>query len=285
MTRNGLSTPTRERGRRLRFMAPAVIAAGFLLLPGCSDEDGSGGTAEGDVASAEDFCTRMRTLMERGPMDTSDDPEAAAEAASQIRELADGAPPEVAGALGTFADLMDEIAALETDGDAEGMDQFGEVMALMFDPEVIQAGAELSDYLVTECGFDPEEVDQQFGSGGATTDLDGVDGGVSSDPEGIRSSGEISLEDLEAVEEANSGESWSPKIVSSLVSGTSVQWMGRGEGDEMLDAEPLTTEEAVAACEALRAAFAGEHPDLEVAVGNGDTALVEGSAATPCAAV
>ncbi len=273
----------------------AVLASVALFGAACSG--GSGGAATG---SEEDFCGRMEELMQREELDVTDNPAAAEKAAGEMRQLAQAAPPEVAGSLETFADVMDDLAALEAEGDdggtgdggtdEGGMEAFGEIMALMFDPEFIEAGTNLSEYLVEQCGFDPETVDQQFGTAGGFgdgTDPEGEPGAGFETEFGddFGSEGEISLDDVDAVEQAHSEESWSSKVVSTLVSASSVEIMGRGPDDEYIDSEPMSEAEALQACEALRDAFAGEHPDLEVRVGNGETTLVEGTATDSCAAV
>jgi hypothetical protein len=223
-----------------------------------------------------------------------DDPAEAAAAAEELRGLASSAPEPVADALTTFADLMDDLAELE--GSEEGdIESFGQVMALMFDPEIIEAGKVMEKYVVSECGFDPEEASERFGS--STEDSPGPedsgefdfdpaepdDGGSTDD---IRTSGEISLEDLDDVKSSHSAETWSAKIVSSGISGDkSIELYGSGPDDEYIEREPLTVDESVAACEAMREAFGADQPELEVRVGNGDTVLVEGSASEACAPV
>ena len=96
-------------------------------------------------------------------MTLGDDPAEAAAAAEELRGLASSAPEAVADALTTFADLMDELAELEG-SDEDDMESFGRVMALMFDPEIIEAGQVMEKYAVSECGFDPEVASERFGS-------------------------------------------------------------------------------------------------------------------------
>lgn len=174
------------------------------------------------------------------------------------------------------------------------MESFGQVMALMFDPEVIEAGKVVEKYAVHECGFDPKAASERFGAStedsGAPADPDGLEFDPT-DPDDsgsadFRSSGEISLDDLDEVKGSHSGETWSSKIVSTGIAGdTSIELYGKGPSDEYIGSEPLTVEESVAACEAMRDAFSSEVPELEVRVGNGDTVLVQGSASEACAPV
>jgi hypothetical protein len=285
---------TRGIKRNGSFNSAVLIAAVLFGLTASGCGSGDKGSAGGGDNGGDDFCAQLEAASEEDTMTIGDDPAEAAAAAEELRELASSAPEAVAGALGTFADLMDEMA--ELDGSDEGdMEDFGRVMALMFDPEIIEAAKTLEKYAVSECGFDPEEASERFGN--STGDSPGSedsgefefepsdpdDGGSTDD---IRTSGEISLEDLDDVKSSHSGEAWSEKIVSSGISGDrSIELYGVGPDDQYIEREPLTVDESVAACEAMRDAFSSEQPELEVRVGNGDTVLAQGSASEACAPV
>lgn len=303
---NGRMTQS-MRVRTAQLLLP-MMALG--LLGGCSSSDER--AADGPDGGGDDFCSRLEAASDKASVGDDDDPDDAARAAEELRALASRAPGEVADALETFAGLIDELAALEdpvdtsTDAapddsdnsDDASMEDFGRIMELIFDPEVIEAGKVIEDYAVDECGFDPEEAEERFGVGDTpdmtdTTDMD--DGFGATDPPGdpeaadsdeIRNSGDISLQDLDDVAAAHPEESWSAKIVSSGISGErSIQLFGRGPEDEYIEREPLTVEESLAACEAMREAFFEDRPELEVSVGNGDEVLVTGSASQACAPV
>lgn len=289
-----------------RARSAVVLGALALLVGACSSGDGesSGSDSAAQPDGASDFCAQLESASQEETLDAGDDPEAAAAAAEELRALATEAPEEVAGAITTLADVLDELAQLDQSGEGD-MEDFGRVMELMLDPEVIEAGAVLEQYAVAECGFDPEEASERFGSGSDDSGDSGFDAVPGEDPlapgeldaggqgdmpgDDIRSNGEISLDDLEALRESHADESWSAKIVSSSTSsisqGASIGMYGKGPDDEYIEREPLTTEESVAACEAVVEAFAAENPGLEVRVGNGDTDLVVGGASADCAPV
>lgn len=284
------------RGTKLRgpFNSAFLVAAVLFGLTASSCVSGDEGAAGGGGGGGDDFCAQLEAASEEDTMMLGDDPAEAAAAAEELRELASSAPGAVADALTTFADLMDELAELE--GSDEGdMESFGRVMALMFDPEIIEAGQVMEKYAVSECGFDPEEASERFGSSTEDSSGPGDSGEFDFDPaepddgastDDIRTSGEISLEDLDDVKSSHSAESWSEKIVSSGISGdNSIELYGKGPDDEYIERKPLTVGESVAACEAMREAFSAEQPELEVRVGNGDTVLVEGSASEVCVPV
>lgn len=281
-----------------------VMAGLVMLIAGCSsgEEGGTGHPADGGT---DEFCSRFESATEDEALASSDDPEAAAAAADEVRELASEAPEEITGALGAIADMLDEVAEMERSSDAGegGLEDFGRIMELMFDPDLIAATKTLEKYAVSQCGFDPDEASERFGMGiDDGEDADGrwdfemsepdpADPEESQDPEAadpdeIRTSGDISLEDLDEVKAAHSDESWSAKIVSSGISGNQyIQLFGKGPDDEYIEREPLSIDESLAACEAMRDAFGGEQPDLEVSVGNGDEVLVTGTVSEACAPV
>lgn len=272
----------------------AVLVSFALSASGCGSADG--GSADEGAADgvADGFCTRLEAASGEDTPLVEDDPAETAAAAEELRDLASRAPEEVAGAITTFADLLDQMAELDQAGEGD-TESFGEAMALMFDPEIIEAGKVLEEYAVSECGFDPGDASARFGS--STEDSGGPEGpgGLELDPttpdaggatDDVRSAGEISLEDLDEVKADHSDESWSAKIVSSTISGdSSIELYGKGPKDELIELEPLTAHEAVDACEALRDAFSEKQPELEVQVGNAGTVLAEGTASEACAPV
>lgn len=288
--------------------AAAVLVSVFAVLLGACGSDSSSSARSGERSeqgdspdsggssvSGEDFCARLEA-MSADEVEVDEDPEAAREAAEQLRELADTAPPEVADAMAVFAELVDRMAGMDDMDDMDdlddeaGMEAFGEIMMLMFDPEVIEAAATLEDYLVEECGLDPAEAEGLFGT-------DGLDGGGTSEPDvsipegdeqfpdtggaGTGSGGDatdISLDDMDALEEANASASWTQKSVSTGIANDqyiTLSSLGSGE-------DTFTADEALEACEAVRLAFQDRQPELQVEVLNGETVVATGSAGVAC---
>ena len=197
-----------------------------------------------------------------------------------------------------FANLVEVLAEAEADSDVDpddpeaGMDAFGEAMALMFDPEVLAAAATLEEYLVDECGLDPDQAEEMFGTGG----LDGAngeaevsipegddqfpDGGSGGDDFGAGDAedpSDISLDDMDDVQEANSGSSWAQKNYSTTISNDQYIVIATTVGTD-----GFSEDEALEACDAIRAAFEDRQPDLEVEVRSGETVMATGVAGEPC---
>ncbi|MGI9576739.1 MAG: hypothetical protein ACR2OH_00900, partial [Microthrixaceae bacterium] len=221
-------------------------------------ERDSGATDE-PAPSSGDFCAQLAELSS-AEVSIDDDPEAARAAAQQLRELGEVAPPEVADAVAVFADLVDTMAELDPEEESAGMDAFGEMMELMFSPELIEASLTLENYLVEECGMDPTQAEQIFGSGdigGSGPDVSIPEGddqfpdtgegapGSDDDPDGI------SLDDMEALEEANSSASWTQKPTSTGIANDQFITLSAAESGE----RAFTRTEALEACEAIRTEF------------------------------
>jgi hypothetical protein len=144
--------------------------------------------------------------------------------------------------------------------------------------------------MAEHCGIDMSStggfgLDDALGS-----DPGGAPGG--DDPSGTTLPGgdpseggpDIGLEDLDAIEEAHLGEVWVDKVYStSIVNDQEIQLIA-SDGEDGFG-EPLTEEEAIDACDAVRTALEGRQPALSVEVLNGATVVVRGAAGVPCAPV
>ena len=187
---------------RLVVRILGVLGAGALVLAAC-------GGGDGGALSDEEFCAELEALEEADAAGEGSD-ELDAEALAQLRDLADRAPNEdVESALTTLGDIAEDMEGLDED-DPEA---FGEVMALMFNPEVISAGETLDTYLTETCGFEDdafEMVESDTDDPVGDADADGPSGASSGSAMDDLDSGELReamvahLED-EGFEPASSG--------------------------------------------------------------------------------
>lgn len=142
-----------------RRIAVSAAAALLVLLPACGGESSGNGGSDGA------FCAKLR---EMEAMPESDDP---AEALKQLAELAKVAPnDEVRRAMAALQPIIEKISSI----DSESEDAFGEIMALLFDPDVIKAGEVLDKYSVDVCGLEPSDSSSDSSSGSPSGD--GTDG-------------------------------------------------------------------------------------------------------------
>jgi hypothetical protein len=280
---------------RTVIVSTLFLVSGAAVLSGCGPQGGDLATARsaerGEAASADvpsgsdaELCEAILGLSEQQDVSLDDGPEAAREAAEQVRELAAAAPAEVGDALEVFADLFEQMASLEDEGDG-GLDAFGEILGQMMDPEVIAASETLTDYMVQECGADPLDDGQGFGldpfaEGEGSSD--GFDDSGADPEQGDPS--DISLDDLDAIKEAHDGASWVDKLFSTSIGNNRSVQLGAPDDDDDFGAESLSTTEAVEACEAVRIALEDRQPDLTVEVTNGETTVASGAAGVPCTA-
>jgi hypothetical protein len=264
---------------------PDAAAEATTQDAGSGDAD----PAEADPAEVEAFCAKAAELDQAAIDQAPEDAEAAAEARAQFDELLAVAPEAIRGDLQVLADVIDSMADLDQgDGPSSPEEAFEEMLSSVLSPGVIAAGVNLQAYLSEHCGIDMSSSGG-FGLDGA---VPGDPGGVAGDPSGgttpeggaAPSGGgaDIGLEDLDAVEEAHLGEPWVDKVYStSIVDDRQIQLIASDGTDGF--GEPLTEEDAVDACEAVRTALEVRQPALSVEVLNGATVVVRGAAGAPCA--
>lgn len=151
----------------MHISARSIIATSSLallaVLPAC------GGGSGGAGGSEKEFCDKLRELES---MPETDDP---AVAFRQLADLADKAPNnEIRSAMAALEPLIEKIGSIDPNSE----DAFGEIFALMFDPDVIKAGEVLDSYSKDVCGIEPD--DGFIDTGGDYDAEDGADGGSSS---------------------------------------------------------------------------------------------------------
>ena len=86
------------------------------------------------------------------------------------------------------------------------------------------------------------------------------------------------------IEEAYEGEVWVEKVNSSAILNDRDVQLIASDGTDGLG-EPLSPDEAVAACEAVRTTLERRQPQLTVEALNGDTVVAHGEAKVPCVPV
>lgn len=302
----------------MRAAVAALVALAVVLLPagacstGSSDlavaesgerGEGTAGRGRGEVPS--DVCEELVSIgiAPDADPDAELDPTEAYEMANRLRELASQVPEDVAEALELIAEISERIADLEEMDEEDAFEAFGEMMELMFDPRIIEVGEVLVEFVIEECGLDASEAEELFGAGPSFGGDDPFGGdeplgpeipgefGDRTDPSGGESAGEagsgddgrLGLDDIEAVEDAHAGEPWVDKVISTVLSNDRLVSLAAPAPDDGFG-EPLTAEEAVAACEAVRVALEDRQPELEVEVRNGQVLVASGAAGVPCTA-
>lgn len=142
-----------------------IAVASGLLFTACGDDESAG-----DV---EAFCAEFA---DSDSVDLDEDFEAGIAEMERIRDLA---PSSVRGDVDVLLDTFREVEALDAgqesadlgeDSFEEMEEAFAEMMAIMFDPEVLEATENLETFAVEECGIDPEDLEDDGSI--SVTDLD-----------------------------------------------------------------------------------------------------------------
>ena len=124
------------------FAIAVTVLSSSLVLGACGGDDSS--KANSSPVSIEEFCNKIEALEAAG------DPDDMASAIAAISGLVESAPsPDVREALETLVPVITKMA----DIDEDDPDAIGELMGLMMDPDVIEAGAVLETFGAEECGF------------------------------------------------------------------------------------------------------------------------------------
>jgi hypothetical protein len=257
------------------LVAAAALAATTALVGGCSDGSGggsglvsmhsntrptasagtgaSGGPGSGggtDPTSA--FCRQLRKLDGEGSL-AGKDPAAAVEALSRVGDVA---PPALRGDVATLAGAVKELAGIDR-SDPASIDK---VLAVAARPEVLAASGRITDAARTECGLD-------LGSKPTGT----------SDRGGAAASGDLNLEDVDAVRSAAKDTTWPDKLTStSIINDTAVELSADASSG-------LTADEAVQACTAVRSALVKKNPKVTITIRSGETVLARAVEDAPCA--
>ena len=258
-----------------RILATSVVVAAMALLAvGCSDGSGDGSALASLRSNARptassgtgpdvgpgtdpnsDFCKQLKQLDDDGNL-ANQDPAAAVEALSKIGDVA---PPELQGDFETLAGAVQELSGI----DESAPDSVERALTVVTRPEVLAASGRITDAALTECGvvLDPtdETTTTEPGSGGSA-------------------SGDLDLEDVDAVREDATDATWPDKLTStSIINDTVVELSADA-------AAGLTADEAVQACTAVRAALVKKNPKVTITIRGGDSVLARAVEDAPCAA-
>lgn len=230
-----------------RVLSSLVAGAGALalLLAACGGDDG------GSAASDEEFCAELAALEEADAGGDGSD-ELDAEALAQLQDLADRAPNED---LRTAIETLGDIAEQMSDLDEDDPEAFGQVMALMFDPEVISAGETLDTYMVDVCGMDPDDT-----GGGITGDDASDDGGSgddtdADDTDADDSASDTSVSTFDALDSSELNDGFEGVLDGLDVDsqGRSVGVSGGAEVTVVFDAAGVADADPVEVCEGVAA--------------------------------
>ena len=271
----------RSHRRLSRLVAATALLLASTLLASCgggsdvtasivSDErPASDETSADDVPASTDeiadFCDRAAELQVSDA--DSSDPAAQLEALESLREVA---PAELEKAFDVLADVIAQMSELdETDPEA-----MGEMFAILLDPRVVEASAAISSFTMRECGFEMTAgagTDSFDGNSNDTSgEAGGGVGGFDDDPMTLR------LDDVEAIEDAAVGQTWPGKLNSTLISnGVDVELAADSS-------DPITPDEALAACTALWQGLSPKNPAVTVTILNGEKAVAASGADGTC---
>ena len=124
-----------------RIRSSLIALAVLSPLVSCGGDDSGAGSSP---VSVEEFCAQIEAL------DAAGDPDDMASALGALKDLASAAPTkELRDALNTMLPLLESMSEIdESDPNA-----FAEVMSMMMDPAIMEAGTVLEDFGAEECGF------------------------------------------------------------------------------------------------------------------------------------
>jgi hypothetical protein len=248
-------------------MTACAALVAVLALGGCSGGDDTLAVSDDSAESVEGpggadavaYCsTAEEVTAAGGGLDLSED---APGALAGIEQLAADAPDELRADFETFLSGVDGLAELNEDDPAA----LSRIFELMMDPEFEAAANAIEEFTAAECGI---ELGAGMGAGAAGSDTSGTDG---SEP------GEIELEDVDAVKDANQDATWADKLSTTVINGLADVQVSSSDED-------LDEVEAVSACTTIWSALSEINPDVSVAVANGDT-VVARSTGDGCDAV
>lgn len=190
--------------RRCAVVAGAVVAA--LVLAACGGDDGgddSGDTQTGAADAVQagegggDFCADLEAIVAGGaeimgavldeePVTLETVVDQASELYPEMAAAVEAsAPDDLAADVATMTAATTEIieALAAADIGAPGAAQAALEGGSFTDPEVADAADRLSDHARTECGFDPDELDQDLGESAMPTSAEPPDACEFVDPQ------------------------------------------------------------------------------------------------------
>lgn len=258
------TTPRSRRSRPLLALVLATIAAlatgcgggGEVVLPAPKESDERPAPDDGD-GSASEYCAAVAEL-EATDDSEMDDP---AKAVESLAVLGGVAPDELKPSFEVLADVVGELAGL----DESDPDYLARSLEIVFDPSVQEAAGRIDEFTIDECGIDLDDSsDDPF----AEDPSDGSDSDAGADEmpadEGV---GDIDLEHIDGIKEANSAASWSSKLRTTTITNDTYVTLAADPAD------PVTAEEAMAACEAIRTGVVSINPQVTVEIRNGELAV------------
>ncbi len=256
------TTPRSRRSRPLLALVLAAIAAlatgcgggGEVVLPAPKESDERPAPDDGD-GSASEYCAAVAEL-EATDDSEMDDPAKAVEA---LAALGDVAPVELKPSFEVLAGAVEELAAL----DESDPDDMNRSLEIVFDQSVIEAAGRIDEFTIDECGIDLDE--------GGADDLPLEDMPTDDLPldelPADDGAGDIDLEHIDGIKEANSAASWSSKLRTTTITNDTYVTLAADPAD------PVTAEEAMAACEAIRTGVVSINPQVTVEIRNGELAV------------
>jgi hypothetical protein len=219
----------------------------------------SGGDGSG---SGSGFCAEVARVDAQQNPSIDDDPAAALEALSRLGDLA---PADLKDDFTTLAGAVGKLSSVDQSDPAS----VEKILTVVMDPGVTAASGRITAYAKEQCGIDlqADRSNSDRSSSGSGSSASGTGGAA----------GNLDLEDVDAVKDANAAAPWPDKLSStSIVNDTDVELAAE-------DSAGLTAEEALAACNAVRAALVPKNPGVTLTVKSGSTALVRAPAGMACA--
>lgn len=207
--------------------------------------------------SDEEFCAKLMEIDASNAFNLDDnDPEMLKEMLIVFADLAKTAPTdELKKAFETMGPLLEKMSQI----DENDPDAFGEVMSMMFDPEVAAAGETFDAYSTDVCKIPP------------TTDSSSIDDSAmtfppSTDDQIMFDEGTI-LGDMAAEEITNAVEALkSTNFPNGYISSSGIEATGDGSSLVTVDFADTDSVDAVAICEAIDAAIAEKTADTNVSI-------------------
>jgi hypothetical protein len=263
---------------RMPLAASLVVLLAGAVLSGCGSEEialpapmeSEARPRAGDATDADGEYCRAVAEMEEQATDLHD-PAQALEALSALRAAAP------AGLRDSF-DVLRRVAARMAELDPASPEYIDESFGILLDPDLQAAAVEVEAYTVQACGIDlGGDATDPFDDDPFEMPLD--------DPElpdlGMPDTGgerDIDLEHISAVKDRATG-TWLDKLVMTTI---------LDDTEVVLSADasnPVTVDEAMAACTALHEELVSINPLVTIEIRNDETTVVRARAGGACAPV
>jgi len=223
-----------------RPLAIVALAVTPVVAVSCGSDSSS------SRSSDEEFCAKLIEIEASNALNLEDnDPEMLKEMLIVFSDLAKSAPTdELKKAFETMGPLLEKMSQI----DENDPDAFGEVMAMMFDPEVAAAGETLDAYSTDVCKIPP------------STDSSSIDDSSMTFPPSVMDV--MDYEDVNAALEPLKSTNYPNGYISSA------GFEGTADGGTLvtIDFADTDTVDAVAVCEAIDAAITEKSTDTNVSI-------------------